>query len=270
MSVLLITVRHMTSYTDEQLSKAVEKSSSWRAVLRELGLEPTSTTAARHVRRRAAELGLSSAHFRGARSWSDADLREAVSFSQTWEEAIATLGLSANSGNIRTFLKGHAVRLGIDYSHLTAHPSSRHVGAGYPCPEPDLERLRTAGESIATAWFVSCGCVVSVPVEPAVYDLLVELPGGIKRVQVKTTAFKSKNGWQVGVGRKPHEGNGRRPHTPYEPHDIDLFFILDGDLNMYLIPAPALAGAVRVLLRTYRLYVVGSAHGLMTPECQSS
>jgi hypothetical protein len=44
---------------------------------------------------------------------------------------------------------------------------------------------------------------------------------------------------------------------------IDWFFIVDGDLNMYLIPTRVIAGRVSILLRTYTKYVVGSAAGLM-------
>jgi len=45
---------------------------------------------------------------------------------------------------------------------------------------------------------------------------------------------------------------------------IDWFFIVDGDLTMYLIPSQVIAGRVQILVRTYARYVVGSAAGLMT------
>lgn len=196
-------------------------------------------------------------------------LRSAISTSRTWDEAIEDLGFSSNSGSIRSFLKSQAVRVGIDYSHLTAEQPATPPGLRPSCPEPSLEYLRSAGESIAAAWFTWSGCTVSLPVEPAVYDLLCELPDGIKRVQVKTTTFNGKNGWEANVGHKPHGGKGRRPHAPYEPGDIDLFFILDGEFSMYLIPAAALAGAVKVILRTYKPYIIGSARGFMALECQT-
>jgi hypothetical protein len=44
---------------------------------------------------------------------------------------------------------------------------------------------------------------VAIPLEPAVYDLLVSTPEGIKRVQVKTTTWFGKDGWTVMVGRRP-------------------------------------------------------------------
>lgn len=41
---------------------------------------------------------------------------------------------------------------------------------------------------------------------------------------------------------------------------------MDGDLAIYLIPSRVLAGRVRVLLRAYTKYIVGSAAGLMAPR----
>jgi hypothetical protein len=47
---------------------------------------------------------------------------------------------------------------------------------------------------------------------------------------------------------------------------IDLFFIMDGDLSMYLIPSIVIAGRVQILLRGYQKYLVGNAAGLMAPQ----
>jgi hypothetical protein len=46
----------------------------------------------------------------------------------------------------------------------------------------------------------------------------------------------------------------------------DWFFIVDGDLTIYLIPSRIIAGRVGILLRTYTRYTVGSAASLMTPS----
>ena len=90
------------------------------------------------------------------------------------------------------------------------------------------------------------------------------MPDGIKRVQVKTTTSAGKHGWQVSVGRRPYTPKGLGPLEPYDPDDIDYFFVLDGDLAMYLIPAQIIAGRVAILLRVYKDYVVGNARGLMS------
>jgi hypothetical protein len=49
----------------------------------------------------------------------------------------------------------------------------------------------------------------------------------------------------------------------YDPEFIDLFFVIDGDLAMYLIPSRAVASRLRILLRTYKKYMVGNAAGLV-------
>lgn len=135
------------AWSDAQLKNAVNVSGSWRGVLRELGLNATSAAAIRTVRRHAVRLGLDTSHFRGKRTWSDAELLKAVAQSTSWDEVLAALGLSANSGNVRTHVKGHAVRVGLDISHLSlgvpVEPQSREVA-------PDLRHLREAGTSIAT------------------------------------------------------------------------------------------------------------------------
>ena len=58
---------------------------------------------------------------------------------------------------------------------------------------------------------------------------------------------------------------GWKPGTtrPYDPDLVDLFFILDGDLGMYLIGSRVLAGRVVILLRNYLQYKVGEVGSLM-------
>ena len=60
-------------------------------------------------------------------------------------------------------------------------------------------------------------------------------------------------------------GNKER-QVPYDPELIDWFFIVDGDLAIYLIPSRVIAGRVAILLRTYTKYIVGNAAGLMAPS----
>jgi hypothetical protein len=249
-----------TTWSDEQLPAAVAAATSWRGVMRELGLNPANGGTTRTIRRRAAWLGLDTSHFRGNRSWSDAVLRQALTEGRTWEEVLTTLGLSARAGGERTLVKAHALRLGLDVSHLggSARPATD------PCElEPDLAHLRRAAESLAAAWFRLCGRNVAFPAEPENYDLLVDMPGGLKRVQVKTTTFKSKDGWLVQIGRRPYSKGNNALLVPYDPEIVELFFIVDGDLAMYLIPSRVVAGRVQILLRTYSNFIVGNAAGLM-------
>jgi hypothetical protein len=248
------------TWTDVQLADAVTASSSWRGVMRELGLNATSAGAIRFVRRHAVRLGLDTSHFRGKRRWSDAQLKHAVAESQSWDEVLDVLGLATNSGGMRTHVRSHAIRLGLNFSHLESDlptvPEPRAL-------RPDLKHLREAGASIAAAWFALCGCNVLFPIEPATYDLVVATPEGLSRVQVKTTTHYSKNGWMVAVGRRPYSVGNTAPLVSYDPDVIDYFFIIDGDLSIYLIPSRLIAGRVQILLRTYTSYIVGNAGGLL-------
>jgi hypothetical protein len=239
---------------------AVAASTSWRGVMRELNLCVTSAGSIQVVKRHVGRLGIDTSHFRGKRRWSDAQLKRAVADAQSWRELLLSLGLEAGSGQQRTRVKAHAIRLGLDLSQLE---SSTSATDGPSDLKPDLKHLRDAGTSLAAAWFVLCGCNAAFPIEPTIYDLLVSTPEGIRRVQVKTTTFNSKDGWLVQVGRRPYSIGNRARLVPYDPEIIDFFFILDGDLNVYLIPSRVIAGRVNILLRTYTRYIVGNASGLM-------
>jgi hypothetical protein len=161
---------------------------------------------------------------------------------------------------MRTHVRGHAIRLGLDFSHLESR------GSAAPEPrslKPDLKYLRDAGASIAAAWFTLCGCSVLFPIEPAIYDIVVSMPEGLQRVQVKTTTQYSKNGWMVAVGRRPYSAGNTAPLVSYDPDIIDFFCVIDGDLSIYLIPSQVIAGRVGLQLRTYKGYIVGNAGGLL-------
>jgi hypothetical protein len=249
-------------WPDSDLTNAVAASRSWRDVMRKLGLCVTSAGSVRVVKRRVGLLGLDTSHFTGQRTWSDAALKRAAAQAYSWNELLEALGIKSRSGDERIRVKAHALRLGLDLSHLSDRPQdAREHAVGRPA----LRNLREAATSLAACWFSLCGFGTALPIEPAVFDLLVSTTEGIKRVQVKTTTYKSKVGWQVGVGRRPYSAGNREPLVPYDPELIDWFFIVDGDLNIYLIPSQVIGGRVGLLLRTYSKYIVGNAAGLMLP-----
>jgi hypothetical protein len=259
------------SWTDDQLAEAIRESVNWRSVMLLLGFGERARSAGtvRIVRRRATELNLDFSHFRGKRRWSDDDLRQAVAECRSWEEVMARLGLSIAGRNVHPHVKSHTVRLGLDTDHLDA---VSHVGRQPPEGVPrvaalsaDRRYVRVAAPVTAAAWFMLRGCAVSFPAEPAVYDLLVDTPEGLMRVQVKSTTNNRKDeGWVAGVGHHPDTHAKKNSYVlAYSPDEIDLFFIVDGDMTMYLIPSRAIAGRVSILLRTYRKYIVGNAQGLL-------
>ena len=184
--------------------------------MRELGFGARASSAGAHPDRRVAradELGLDCiSHFlgEGARS------------------------VPTRSSNV----KANAIRLGFDTSHLNqAEPCS---GASRPRRRAEIcqprgghqrsTRCRTRRRPLRGSRFAAAPSR-SRP-SPTVYDLLVDAPGGITKVQVKTTTFSTKDGWAVGVGHHPDthaKKRGRR--VAYDPDVIDLFFIIDGDLT---------------------------------------
>ena len=231
------------SYDDDDLVAAVAAARSWRGVLRHLDLPATSSSAIRSVRRRADRLGLDHRHFTAGRRWTDIQLVDAVAGCDSWPQVARALGLA--DGSSTTVLKGHARRLGIDAAHLDrAGPR-----AGAP-PAPELDRLPRAGSLLAASWFVLSGHDVSWPLEPCPYDLVVHRDGASSRVQVKTTRHRARGSWVVKV-----RGSGRSG-APYDPDDLDQFFIIDGDLRYYLLPVAVLAGRQSVNLRGYGDYRV--------------
>lgn len=246
------------TWSDDQLIVAVSTSRSWRGVMRELGLCVTSAGSIRVVRRHVTRLGLDTSHFTGQRRWSDAQLKRAAAGACSWSELLSELGIEGSASD-RTRIKAHAIRLGIDLSRLTAPPVDL---AARPEFKPDIKHLREAGTAIAAMWFLLCGYNASIPMEPAIYDLLVSMPDGIKRVQVKTTTYYH-DGWAVQVGRRPYSVGNKGRLVPYDPDLVDLFFILDGDLTMYVIPSRVIAGRVGIILSNYSEFVVGSAGFLM-------
>ena len=234
--------------------------------MRVLGLGVNSAGAIRIVRRHVVRLGLDTSHFRGKRSWSDAQLRRAVIDAQSWDELLTALGLAPASGDGRTRVKAHAMRLGLDLTHLEN-------------PIATCRIRRTKAEPSVPARCGNFHCRVLVltvrvqrcdPGGAAVYDLLVSMPDEIKRVQVKTTTYYSRDGWMVVVGRRPYSVGNKERLVPYDPELIDLFFIVDGDLSLYLIPSKVIAGRVGLLLRTYEKYIVGNAAGLMAPRSDAA
>jgi hypothetical protein len=238
-------------YTRDELAAAVSASHSWRGVLRALGRTATSAGVQRAVRRQVEGFGIDHSHFTGQRRWSNRQLIEAAAVAHSWLEVLHHLGLSESGGN-RTAVKAHARRLGIDTHHLgsTAFtPSDTQI-----VPEPKPEFLRTAGGNLAASWFLLRGYEVLWPLEPCRYDLAVRANGSFQRIQVKTTTFRNAGTYVVTLSNSRRAG-----HVVYDADEIDAFFVIDAELNVYLIPVDHVAGLTALSLRAYRAYQVAEA-----------
>ncbi len=94
------------------------------------------------------------------------------------------------------------------------------------------------------------GLQVAWPLEPCRYDLLVWNDGRAERIQVKTGTVKTGASWTVWLSTT----GGRR--RPYDPHEIDKFFIIDANLDFYLIPMVAVGGLMAIQLSAYQDFLL--------------
>ena len=229
------------TYNDDQLVRAIAYSTSWRGTLRALGLTTTSAGQMRSVRASADRLGADYTHFGSQSRVTDDSLRAAVAVAASWEDLLGRVGAEGPAAISR--LKGHIARLGLQIGHLAS-----------PCevqdahPAPDVSNLSRAGSMMAAAWLTMCGYDVSWPLEPTRYDLLATRDRAIRRVQVKTTTTRSGESWKV------YLSTARGERRTYSPDEIDDFFLIDGDLNFYLIPVAVVGGLQAIHLRAYEAY----------------
>ena len=250
------------TWTDGQLREAVAGQRSWRGVLRALGLKGTSSSSIRTVKRHAARLGLDTTHFNRQPKWSDQDLMDAVARSASWAEVVRHLQLD-DDDHVRVRVKGQAIRLGLDVSHLEDPVVAGSSNLAFARPATP-SALRDAAPLIATAWFAVRGMPVAVPSEQQAYDLLVTMPDGIQRVQVKSTTARATNGkWRAGISHRPYSLDKTAGKVPYDPDSIDYFLVINGLGEIYLIPTPVVAGLTTIHLDGYADYKVGDASSLL-------
>ena len=232
----------MRTYTDDDLVVAVAGSRSWRETMRKIGLVATSSRAIASVRSHADVLGLEYSHFSKQRRLTQEEVRDAVAIAETWADAAAALKLHGPAAVTR--VRGHAMRFGVDLSPI-AEPDPV-----FPenTAEPALANLGRAGSLLAASWFTLCGHSVSWPLEPSRFDLLVNIDRSIRRIQVKTTTVRVGDSWKV------YLSTAGRTRKTYDPSEIDDFFIIDGALSYYLIPAVDVGGLQAIHLRAYERY----------------
>lgn len=186
-------------------------------------------------------------HFRG-RSWTDDQLPEAAASASSWKQALTKLGYREDSGSARATVREHGARLLLDLSHLTAPPSPGQDGA-FSAPMA-AENLRFAGAYLVAAACAMAGHTVSWPLEPTVYDLLVDTGRtGRQRVQVKTCTRAVDGTYVCWLTRSE-----RARRMQYTVQEIDYFGIVDLDRNVYMVPAEVVAGLSAIHVRQYDSY----------------
>src|ERR1700748_3218442 len=96
------------------------------------------------------------------RRWSDARLIQAAPQARSWSTLLVAIGVQSTSQDYRRRVKGPAVRLGRDLSHLDedARQAIQPASSG-----PDLRNRRDAATMLAAFWFSLCGFGTAIPVE---------------------------------------------------------------------------------------------------------
>lgn len=252
-----------------QLRAAVAASRSWRGVLREVGL--TSPRQGRKLKQACDEYGIDYRHFRNRRA-DDADVALAVAGSTSWAQLLARLGHAPDSGSARASVRAHSARLGFDLDHLGALPGPSPADPLSDAPDP--RHLRAAGSMLVAAALTLSGHRVSWPLEPTVYDLLVDVRDRrVCRVQVKTTTVAVDGAWLCKLTHSTYAAcAGGKRTTHYDPDDVDYFGIGDGDQSVYLVPMSAVAGLSAISMRKYQAYLVpdlraGPSSTAARPSC---
>ena len=199
------------------------------------------------------------------RTYTDDQLRTAVTHASCWADVMETLGKS-RTGN-PAWPRKRALQLGLDTTKIDGYPGSMILARKQAIPFVERSgpnSLGRLGLSAAISWFLGHGYNPSIPVEPCLYDLVVESDQGLQRIQVKTTRTKTAEGhYRAGIGRGSYDpeavanARGRFRAQPYDDGTVDFFFIVCDDGRKYMIPQPIVSGLKEIALtRKYAAFEV--------------
>lgn len=238
----------LRAVNEADLRQAVATSRSWRGVLRALGVQ--SSRHARALKSQCDRTGIDYGHFRGRR-WSDGDLRDALVSANSWRDLLQSLGYAEDSGSARATVRKHAGRLCLDLRRLEVAP--RPPACDAFAGEADGRHLRDAGAYLVAAACAMRGFKISWPLEPAVYDLLIDTGRSLLRVQVKTTTWRLHGAFACKITRR---SGGEK--TWYTKDDIDYFGVVDGDQQVYMIPVEVVDGTGTIIVRQYDAFRISA------------
>lgn len=92
------------------------------------------------------------------------------------------------------------------------------------------------GLAYAIAYYVKFGTVSLPLTDSQDYDLVIEIDGYLKKVQVKTCNFIRDNSYQVTLVVSGGNRSGTGKIKKFDKTKVDLLFILTGDGLKYSIP----------------------------------
>lgn len=102
----------------------------------------------------------------------------------------------------------------------------------------NFKKQGTAGVGVAIAWATEQGFTVSIPiVDSQKYDLIFDMYGELKKIQVKTSHRVVKSGAFEIELRTTGGNKSRNTYKPFNPDEIDYLFIYAGNGDKYFIPS---------------------------------
>lgn len=124
--------------------------------------------------------------------------------------------------------------------------------------QKNTKKQGDVGLGVAIGWFVLQGYTVSVPLTDSQdYDLVVDINGTLKRVQVKTTRFLENNKFRVNLSVKGGNRSWNGKPKKFNTSAVDLLFILTSDNVKYLIPTSSFDAVHKLTLsKKYFEYIV--------------
>ncbi len=117
------------------------------------------------------------------------------------------------------------------------------------------KQIGNAALGTAIGYFTNEGYTVSIPLNDTQdYDLVVDIDGKLRKVQIKGTSFKTKYGiYQVSL--KSSGGTKGKIYKTVKDTDVDLTFVACDDGQMYLIPKNVIQNSSSINLgKEYNMY----------------
>lgn len=100
----------------------------------------------------------------------------------------------------------------------------------------DETRFRYASEHFAKYFFASKGIPFFEGESGSPFDLLIHMDGAYKKVQVKSSVYRSRSGhFSFGLSRVRSNTTSTRK-VLYSSDECDFFFLVDVKLNAWIIP----------------------------------
>jgi hypothetical protein len=134
-------------------------------------------------------------------------------------------------------------------AHRAAHLAKADRRAPGTIWRPNPREQGLIGLTDAIAWFGRRGWSVCLPlIDSQPYDLVVDDGTRLRRVQVKTTTYRSPHG--VFVVSLATRGGNQSFHTSkeFDPDSCELLYVLTDDGERYLIPTSVIRSRTRLHL----------------------